>query len=685
LSPSEVKALSQATEVVITDDNQTAYWTNTQQLIASDVTSDNGILPRNGTNFLKIVNGTITTNGAIWHTYSSTDFSGYDYLIFSMYGTATGRAITIRMIAPDWSNMFAYNVTNDFSGWKEILIPLGMFTKTGLGSFKTVVQLYIATGAAASSNDILYFDNFRWGTYSRTALYPSQDSLGFTNTQTTVKDLQWFVRNPTSTVEVAPLVIADDNQASYWAVWNGSGVQTVSDSTTQVHDGVNSFKTIFPAYGNNVFYKDFGSNQNWSTYDIFCFSMYGSNSGNVFGIEIDCPDASNKYSTFITDNWSGWKRVTLLITALTVTGSPNLATTRKIQFYSYTVTSQTTLYFDRWFADVCPSIPVKKLTIQDLYVSNQLEESPVATDVLEVIDDGQAAFWSVNLMPALTDETTIKVKGVNSGKITIDAAYSSGNSDFAHTFGSNQDWSAYDFLSFYWYGANTGHTIQILVKAVDWSNYASWTFTDNFTGWKRIVLSLRNWTVGAGTPSLSTVKTILFYPYLMSQPQTWYIDRMVLQKGRWAFVEVAVPDTLYQYQNYLTRDVTQLDLLEWVISTYNGVYGTANNFGTTGSSCFNSRWNYTLDGSIFKTMYGESQDWISANCATFFIGGQKGETKTRKSTYMANQSITYNGVGGCKRRIGFAIKMPPYDGTASPTTGINQVKLKLEVYVPSTN
>ena len=87
-----------------------------------------------------------------------------------------------------------------------------------------------------------------------------------------------------------------------------------------------------------------------------------------------------------------------------------------------------------------------------------------------------------------------------------------------------------------------------------------------------------------------------------------------------------------------------------------------------------------LDGSIMGTIYGGS------NASTFFVHLQHGFKNSVKgranSTSDANQSITYNGVGGCKRRIGFAIKMPPYDGLASSTAGINQAKLKLEVYVP---
>jgi hypothetical protein len=34
----------------------------------------------------------------------------------------------------------------------------------------------------------------------------------------------------------------------------------------------------------------------------------------------------------------------------------------------------------------------------------------------------------------------------------------------------------------------------------------------------------------------------------------------------------------------------------------------------------------------------------------------------------------------CKRRIGFALKMPPADGQASATSGVGQCRLKLEVY-----
>jgi len=161
----------------------------------------------------------------------------------------------------------------------------------------------------------------------------------------------------------------------------------------------------------------------------------------------------------------------------------------------------------------------------------------------------------------------------------------------------------------------------------------------------------------------------------------------VLQKGRWAYVEVAVPDTLYKNQNWLTANGNQIDWSYWIPTIWNGsFYHGGDNWseGTTNAGIvLSSGSNKFLDGSIMKDVYGESQSYESILCMCMMSQGLKGETKNRmRNSIMANQSITYNGVGGCKRRIGFAIKMPPYDGLASSTAGINQAKLKLEVYVP---
>ena len=66
--------------------------------------------------------------------------------------------------------------------------------------------------------------------------------------------------------------------------------------------------------------------------------------------------------------------------------------------------------------DVCPSIPVKKLSIDGLYLENQLEESPVASDISVIADDGQASFWTADHGAVLTNNTASPspAKGVDS-------------------------------------------------------------------------------------------------------------------------------------------------------------------------------------------------------------------------------------------------------------------------------
>ena len=156
--------------------------------------------------------------------------------------------------------------------------------------------------------------------------------------------------------------------------------------------------------------------------------------------------------------------------------------------------------------------------------------------------------------------------------------------------------------------------------------------------------------------------------------------------GRWAYIEVGVPDTLYQYQNYLSASINLKDFSLYIIKIWNGsIYNTGTYFDTTTAAnrSLNSNSTKFLDGSTFKTVYGETQNYYSQNSFAELRSGFKGATTIRCNIAAhANQSITYNGVGGCKRRIGFAIKMPPADGLASSTTGISQAKLKLEVYVP---
>ncbi len=536
-----------------------------------------------------------------------------------------------------------------------------------------------------------------WGS----ALYPSVDSLDFTETLTTVKDLQWFVRNPTSTIEVNPIVIADDNQTAFWTNGNGYGL---ANNNTQQKVGTDCLQVTNNAGTNGLWiYKSWGTGnkQNWSGKDIISFWMYGQNTGRQLTLEIDTiSGVSNRYSFYITDNFTGWKKINrfLLIADGTV-GSPDLSQIIQIQIYdSGSGGNPAGLMFDRLIVDVCPFIPVKKLSIDGLYLSNELEESPVSSDVLQIADDGQASFWTpanlsgVDASITLANSITTVAKGINALSLATNSTAQYGG--IIYVYGSNQDFSAYDFVSFYFYGQNSGDTFALCFASTSTAttssispDYYRTTFIDNWAGWKRLVISLKAIGISGGSPSWSTIRKIVFRNETSSPSnKTWYLDRLVLQKGRWAFVEVAVPDMLYTFQNFLSSSSYVDSWLYWVLYSWNGSGYAQLSYLDVGVASANlatrSMYNYVLNGQTFQTIYGENQ-YNSVFTASTFISGLKGSTQVRRNhNNDANYSITYNGIGGCRRRIGFAIKMPPSDGTASSTTGINQCKLKLDVYVP---
>lgn len=530
-------------------------------------------------------------------------------------------------------------------------------------------------------------------TDKRTALYPSQDSLAFAETQTSVKDLQWFVRNPTSIIEVNPLVLADESASSLSRDQSGADTGSVARdlvgtfiSSEKVAVGTYSITTSLEAgtYRAAGMSYVFPSDTNISAYDILSFRLWGENDGAIFEASLYDTAFAFTVTKIITDDWTGWKTFHLLLRKDFTDygyGTLNLATIRGIR--CVLCRSQREIYVDRVILDVCPSIPVKKLELSGLYLENQLEESPDPIDVLEIADDWQAAFWNPATNITLSNETTIKLNGIDSLKVVFAGVQYAG---ISHSYGGNQNWSAYNFVSFKIYGSNSGQVWTVKIDAPDTNNRYAKTFTNNFTGWKRFVFPIKAMGT-SGTPVLSTVTKISIYMETASPfAETIYLDRMVLQKGRWAFVEVAVPDTLYNYQNNLGFSANQISWLYWQLWAWDAsaylrpfIYDANATAGKIYPYGPNLKF---LNTTTARQCY-ETDDYVAINSATFFVLGSKGQTKTRSNTSnQADKSITYNGVGGCRWRIGFAIKMPPYDGLTSSTDGINQAKLKLEVFVP---
>lgn len=294
----------------------------------------------------------------------------------------------------------------------------------------------------------------------------------------------------------------------------------------------------------------------------------------------------------------------------------------------------------------------------EFYLDNAREESDATlTDGASgsgelVLYDDDETFWTAISGCTLSEETTTKVKGSSSLKVVT-----SDQASFAHSYGTNQDWTAYEFFCFWWYGLNDGDTITLSLPAPDWSNVYTQRFTDNFSGWRRFVIPLRSMTT-TGSPSISAIREISFGG--INAGKTCYLDRLVLDAGQWVKVEARVPDSL-------ASSGTKYALYSWNQGT--GAY-RASPFLT--DTAYDGTQLQFMDQSL------QSQVLASGKGGAYYAEGTRSQSVAPGGDTSAG-NITYSANYGAKNRIGFAVKLPPDDGQDSATSGISQVRLKLTV------
>jgi hypothetical protein len=382
-------------------------------------------------------------------------------------------------------------------------------------------------------------------------------------------------------------------------------------------------------------------------------------------------------------------------------GTQNWATVKSIFIDCSGLTPGHTMYIDRLFLDVCPSVPVKKVSME-FYLDNTAEETASPNVIYDetfnwVGNEGVNIDGPVNLAyTTAVDETTIVIKGSHSAKNVVTSGSACSYSGDAVQFASDHDWSGYNFLCFYLYGSNDGGQFAVRVRNLASTNSFLWKFSlDNWTGWRRIILPLKKtspdssattgWWAVAGSIDWAHVGKIHI---LSNKAKTFYVDRVVLDVGTWAKCEISVPDVLHNHQNYLSKYSTGFD-----DPSYWGVYfwnGSAYVAGTYWDTALNAQKSFVsdqakyLDSSSLQNVWGETQTYLTQNCLNDNIIGQQGETKYRAGSYgnESNIPITYSQVGTTKKRIGFCLKMPPSDLRQSSTYGISQARLKLEAYAP---
>jgi hypothetical protein len=321
-----------------------------------------------------------------------------------------------------------------------------------------------------------------------------------------------------------------------------------------------------------------------------------------------------------------------------------------------------------------------KKFVWELILVNEVEET---SSFNPQWDDDQVlnAFWTAAgwgtgslAIPTLADDTGVVKRGNNSLKIDV------GSGTYAawqiyHDYVPTVDWSPYDFLSFWWYGQNSGGNLRVWIYTPDAASGYYWDIREDWLGWRRVVIPLSNPTSYWGTPGdLTSVARIGIGSEASENPAfggTRYLDRGGVDVGNWVKLEVQVPDSL-------NASINNVKLYAWnpVTNAYATRFVEAN-ATDIGGGTLAGNYLYFLDGTTQTNILSKPYLGIEV-----FKQGKRGETKYVAVGEAAGNNITYTQTYGCKYRVGFRIKMPPWTGVDDLTGkfAINKAKLKIEVY-----
>lgn len=104
-----------------------------------------------------------------------------------------------------------------------------------------------------------------------------------------------------------------------------------------------------------------------------------------------------------------------------------------------------------------------------------------------------------------------------------------------HFFDPIENWSNKDFISLWWYGGNTKGILKLVVLTTQ-NDWISYSFTDNFLGWKKLTWNINNIHEMEGSPDLNNISKITItngYGGTDNTSGTWYLENIILETGTW--------------------------------------------------------------------------------------------------------------------------------------------------------
>ena len=126
-------------------------------------------------------------------------------------------------------------------------------------------------------------------------------------------------------------------------------------------------------------------------------------------------------------------------------------------------------------------------------------------------------------------------------------------------FEENRNLDSYDYISFQWFGNNTGASILFEVFAPDSQNLMQYSFVDNWSGWKTVVLPIQIsdgvYSIGGvtisvsriGSPSFTQVNAVQIrnpkypspgFPNLRGE---WQISELSVCRSNWLTIKAQIP------------------------------------------------------------------------------------------------------------------------------------------------
>ncbi len=461
----------------------------------------------------------VTANVPTWAGFGAAlspvqNWSDYNALSFWFYGENSGtiHEFEIQTVAGDDRRA---TFVDDFSGWRQIVLP---FTTFGAGGAYDVSQVdnwvFVLDGTVGS----FHMDNLEL-----VNLIPFSDFEGGV-------PAGWFVYGDWGAGAVVDTTVPTIGDIDSLALPGQVGNNDILSVTANVPTWAGFGAALSPA-------------QDWSDMQGVSFWFYGETSGTTHEFEIQTVAGDDRRAAFV-DDFNGWRQIVLPFTTFGAGGAYDVS------------------QVDNWVFVLDGT--VGSFNMDDISIYG--DAGNMNLDIIDDFESGLQTGFDGNGIPigfftALSPDSTLEFVDVATPPAPVLPELGEPNhvlqvdvnstawAVVIHGFENEtvdtwvpQDWSAYEGFGFWIYGSNSG--TELFIDLLENRNPGSttddaerWTvtFTDDFAGWQLIQFPFTDFVrknVSNGAPNdgltLDEVHGWAFGTLGTGGPQTFYLDQVSL-------------------------------------------------------------------------------------------------------------------------------------------------------------